>query len=65
MGLIEDTPPLVRTLLERVAEHLALTDGTQRLEVIFENGRMRSWYFHGGPYGPDAAERRRGETASA
>lgn len=42
----EETPPLLRTLIEAVAAQLGMGRGHWRGEFIFENGRLRECYRH-------------------
>jgi len=49
---IADPPPLVRRLLEAIADHLGLGRGRWRLELVFENGRLADWFRHDERLGP-------------
>jgi hypothetical protein len=58
MASVEETPPLVRTLIEAIGVQLgAPPRGRWRLELEFQDGRLREWYRHDGPLPAGALER--------
>jgi hypothetical protein len=42
----ERLPPLMQELLEVVARRLGMHQGRRRLELLFENGKLRDWSTH-------------------
>lgn len=58
MTSVEETPPIVRTLVDAIGAHLgAPARGRWRLELVFEDGRVREFYRHDGPLPAGALER--------
>ena len=58
MTTVDDTPPLLRTLVEAIAVQLgAPSRGRWRLELEFQDGRLREFYTHNGPLPAGALER--------
>jgi hypothetical protein len=49
--------PLLAVFFETAAEAMDLTDGHQRLELMFENGHLRVWTAHSEKNGAYALER--------
>lgn len=43
---VEEAPPLVQELLAAIARHLGMGRGRWRLELQFEDGRVREWWKH-------------------
>jgi hypothetical protein len=55
-----EQPGILRDLLEAVAELMDADRGEWRLELLFENGKLRKAYRHEGPLRPDALSDRFG-----
>ncbi len=53
----ESLPSLVREQLEQIAERMDIGVGPWRLEVEFEDGRVRRWFRREGPLGAGALVR--------
>lgn len=41
-----ETPPLLRTLTEAIASQMGMGRGRWRLELVFEQGRLRECFRH-------------------
>ena len=53
-GSQQAVPPDTRALAELLAERMEAGMGRWRLELEYENGRLRRCYRHEGPLGADA-----------
>ena len=43
---MQEAPPLLVTLLERIAGAMRMTEGRWTLEVVFQGGRIEKWHRH-------------------
>lgn len=46
MGECDRVDPALQRVLEAVAAAMSLDHGEQRLELIFDDGRLRTWFSH-------------------